>query len=553
MYDSSMRTLVGGLVITASLVCASSALGAPLGDVTSVTVPHTSEDLVSGPDGNVWFLDAANDRVVRMAPSGDVTYIEPPTSAPGLRGLAVGSDGNLWTIENAVDQLARITTDGHVSEVPLVPGIGASFTGITAGPDGNLWIGASDGTSNTFIRVSPDTLAVERIAPFPGAPPFYLTAGPGDSIYYSGSLGSSVQRLRMDGSDTALPGSTQASGIAAGPDGRLWFSELSPPGAPRIHAFDPVTNTGTSATTQSNTAAGAMTAGADGFIWYHAKPSSLARLNPSDGSTTTYSGGPSATSVNSMTPAADGSTWFLAAGPSATTSVVGRIGTGVDRVASATLSGPGVVGETEACGVTVEAPGMGSESARRYAWLRDGDPIAGATRPSYVPVAADAGHALVCRVAITFAPSLVQMGFQSTSVTPRLEASPLVTAPVISATLLPSRRRLVSGQSMRIALRITNSGGATARSVRSCIVLPSGLVVTKRTGSVLSGRAACFQVGDVATGTSLTKGIVVRTVSSRTVSRTIRGTGRLADGTVVSAAPKRVIILKRRPRTSVTG
>ena len=79
-----MRTLVGGLVITASLVCASSALGAPLGDVTSVTVPHTSEDLVSGPDGNVWFLDAANDRVVRMAPSGDVTYIEPPNQCTRL-------------------------------------------------------------------------------------------------------------------------------------------------------------------------------------------------------------------------------------------------------------------------------------------------------------------------------------------------------------------------------------------------------------------------------------------------------------------------------------
>lgn len=36
-----------------------------------------------------------------------------------------------------------------------------------------------------------------------------------------------------------------------------------------------------------------------------------------------------------------------------------------------------------------------------YAWLRDGNPIAGATGPGYVVKKADAGHSLVCRVTLT--------------------------------------------------------------------------------------------------------------------------------------------------------
>src|SRR5256885_8949613 len=51
--------------------------------------------------------------------------------------LITAGAGNLWVTENAKNKIARITTGGTVTEFT-----GASHgrpTGITFGPDGNLW------------------------------------------------------------------------------------------------------------------------------------------------------------------------------------------------------------------------------------------------------------------------------------------------------------------------------------------------------------------------------------------------------------------------------
>jgi len=123
----------------------------------------------------------------------------------------------------------------------------------------------------------------------------------------------------------------------------------------------------------------------------------------------------------------------------------------------------------------------------------------------------------------------------------------------LTATLLPQRTRLVSGQRMRIAIRARNTGSAAADRVTSCIRLPSNLAIV-RTGSALrSGRTLCFRLGDISAGSQKTRVITVRGASVRAVRRTITGTARERGEARVSAPAKRVTIRPRAVRARVTG
>ena len=127
------------------------------------------------------------------------------------------------------------------------------------------------------------------------------------------------------------------------------------------------------------------------------------------------------------------------------------------------------------------------------------------------------------------------------------------TAAALTATLLPSRRRVVSGQRMRIGIRAANTGGTAAESVTSCIRLPSNMVITSAAGAVRSGRTACFRLGTVAAGAQATKALTVRVVSVRRIKVTVTGSARATGVARVQAASKAVVITPRAVRARVTG
>ncbi|MFC0550253.1 hypothetical protein ACFFHJ_05090 [Planotetraspora thailandica] len=64
-----------------------------------------------------------------------------------------------------------------------------------------------------------------------------------------------------------------------------------------------------------------------------------------------------------------------------------------ELIAKATITGNGNVGTTLTC----EASFLDANSVR-YTWLRDGNPIPGATTYTYTPVAGDVGHTVTCQV-----------------------------------------------------------------------------------------------------------------------------------------------------------
>ena len=125
--------------------------------------------------------------------------------------------------------------------------------------------------------------------------------------------------------------------------------------------------------------------------------------------------------------------------------------------------------------------------------------------------------------------------------------------PALTATLLPSRTRLVSGQSMRLGIRVANGGTGAASGVRACVRLPANLVVVRRGSATRSGSTLCFGVGDLAASTRATRTLVVRAATTRSVRRTITGSAQATGVTKVTASPRTITITPRRSRARVAG
>src|SRR5207237_942519 len=124
------------------------------GAVAEVPVIAGPADLVTGPDGNVWFTDIGSARIGRIATNGATSFFTLST-IPSSRTstIAVGPDGHLWVkgfvlsgIPNLflpyVDIVWRVDVTGQVLGT-FQPGPttqrGVSAGSITAGPDGRMW------------------------------------------------------------------------------------------------------------------------------------------------------------------------------------------------------------------------------------------------------------------------------------------------------------------------------------------------------------------------------------------------------------------------------
>ncbi len=101
--------------------------------------------ITAGPDGNVWFCEAAHgaNNIGRITPAGSITEFPIPTANSGPNGITAGPDGNLWFTESA-GKIGRISPAGVTTEFPI-PTYSSGAYGITAGPDGNLWFTESAG------------------------------------------------------------------------------------------------------------------------------------------------------------------------------------------------------------------------------------------------------------------------------------------------------------------------------------------------------------------------------------------------------------------------
>ena len=67
--------------------------------------------------------------------------------------------------------------------------------------------------------------------------------------------------------------------------------------------------------------------------------------------------------------------------------------------------------------------------------------------------------------------------------------------PIVIVSKRSSHSRVRAGTTVRFTLRVRNAGSVTARSVRVCDRLPSGLAFASARGARIVGRSACFNAG----------------------------------------------------------
>ena len=125
------------------------------------------------PGRQSWFTEISGNRIGRITPSGTVTeFSSGITASSQPSGITAGPDGNLWFTERqSGNRIGRITPTGTMTEFSSgISAKGSAPNGITAGPDGNLWFTENGG--NRIGAHHPDGTVTEfRIgisSAFPG-------------------------------------------------------------------------------------------------------------------------------------------------------------------------------------------------------------------------------------------------------------------------------------------------------------------------------------------------------------------------------------------------
>lgn len=145
-----------------------------------------------------------------------------PTAHSRPSGITAGPDGNVWFTESDVNKIGRVTTSGVFTEftVPF-----SLPNGIVAGPDGNLWV--TDEASK-IDRITPSGAVTRYQVPTINGYPSGITVGPDGALWFTEYIGNKIGRVTTAGIVTEYPIPTVGSGptgiTAAG--GSLWFTEF---------------------------------------------------------------------------------------------------------------------------------------------------------------------------------------------------------------------------------------------------------------------------------------------------------------------------------------
>ena len=198
----------------------------PTGSVTEFVLPLPAAapvGITSGPDGNLWVTQAnpefGQGAITRLTPGGSVTQF----AWDGYPwDIVVGPDGNLWFTEaEPPNRIGRITTAGVRTELRLP--LGGYSLGIASGSDGNLWV--TQVNQGRIGRMTPSGTLTQFAVPFP---PGAITSGPDGNLWFVAESGNTIGRITPAGVITVFEVPTPVaglSGITAGPDGNIWFTE----------------------------------------------------------------------------------------------------------------------------------------------------------------------------------------------------------------------------------------------------------------------------------------------------------------------------------------
>jgi virginiamycin B lyase len=182
----------------------------------------TCAGVTPGPDGNIWFTETDhNSKSVRVARI-DLTKLNACDSNPalcitefvvpggidvGYTGIVSGPDGAVWFTDNG--KVGRITTAGVLTQFNAATATPQG--GITRGPDGALWYA---GNNNKIGRITTAGVLSEIQVPTSGFSPRQITAGPDGNIWFTEITAQKIGRVNLGG---AVPTPTPTPTLAVSP------------------------------------------------------------------------------------------------------------------------------------------------------------------------------------------------------------------------------------------------------------------------------------------------------------------------------------------------
>jgi virginiamycin B lyase len=275
----------------------------PSGTITEYALPEKSEpyDITAGPneESALWFTDrgsgfvthSGSSKIGKITTSGTITeYALPDKSGPNW--ITAGPDGNLWFIERESGKIGKITTSGTITEYS-VPSVTGEGEGITAGPEKEnaLWFTVSGSTDqgakkNLIGKITTSGTVTEYALP-EGSDPTGITAGPDGNVWFTDWNTSKIGKITTSGTITEYSltpgaGERRPIGIITGPNKNLWFADYG------THTIGEITTSGTiteysegSEVADSGSGWFGVLAFSQGSFWTGiGTPSKLAKITP---------------------------------------------------------------------------------------------------------------------------------------------------------------------------------------------------------------------------------------------------------------------------------
>ena len=185
----------------------------------------------AAPDGSIWFTTWPDHEIGfapylgKIAPDGSIA-VHPvsDTDGSGPTSIGLGPKGRIW-VGFFHGDVGKVTLQGQ-RVIVRHSKYDAPVYGITAGPNGKIWFGVFE--NGVLGRMSFDGkgLTYFDIAKHAAHNPAAVVAGPGGTIYFSGSV--EIVAVRRDGviaGDYALPGfNSFLPTMTVGSDGNLWVA-----------------------------------------------------------------------------------------------------------------------------------------------------------------------------------------------------------------------------------------------------------------------------------------------------------------------------------------
>jgi virginiamycin B lyase len=187
----------------------------------------------------------------------------------GCGGRSVMPTGNAaGPVPGSAGKIVRTVASLTITELP-VPQPSSGPTGVTTGPDGNIWFTEYYDNSIATYIISTGKFKRFHLSEV-NARPAGIVTGPDGNLWFTESLADKIGRITTAGVITEYPLAVAGSdpiGIMSGPVGKLWFTELD---GNKIAAISPQTGKireFTIPTAHSHPAF--ITTGADGrTIWF---------------------------------------------------------------------------------------------------------------------------------------------------------------------------------------------------------------------------------------------------------------------------------------------